>query len=398
MQPGASPPRKRAWCQRTGFPYTQLQCSRGVSAPETASACACGERWRRFNAAGASPPRKLRWLRRVPASLWCFNAAGASPPRETGGSGQPRSDGRRLQCSRGVSAPETETVDAIGGDRARLQCSRGVSAPETSITVSCHARMMSLQCSRGVSAPETRFATTRRPSARCFNAAGASPPRKPAGGHRYDLRQRASMQPGRLRPGNAGGPEGRERPHPGFNAAGASPPRKRNDRRDAPNTDDASMQPGRLRPGNLPGFPHRGRGRLASMQPGRLRPGNVGVPEMTRVVVLLQCSRGVSAPETSERYPATIRGPKLQCSRGRLRPGNFTNHTMTRFVPLGLQCSRGVSAPETHALRGAPVTGPGASMQPGRLRPGNRAAQSGRERLHPGFNAAGASPPRKRRW
>ena len=240
-----------------GLIQTMLQCSRGVSAPETCRPSRpCRHRSPGFNAAGASPPRKPEpAARRGARPFRRFNAAGASPPRKLPVDTDAASLFEALQCSRGVSAPETLSDSSPG-----------------------------------------------RPLLDCFNAAGASPPRKRrrrlalgrAGAH-------ASMQPGRLRPGNS--PRRRSiAPSRGLQCSrgvsapetdvamvgyvdglvklqcsrGVSAPETRHDAGAERCAVPASMQPGRLRPGNAVRHeqPASSRG-VASMQPGRLRPGNM---------------------------------------------------------------------------------------------------------------------------
>ena len=135
----------------------------------------------------------------------------------------------------------------------------------------------------------------------------------------------------------------------------------------------ASMQPGRLRPGNADqGATDAISGNAASMQPGRLRPGNIATAGATASLLALQCSRGVSAPETTERRLRTRRCYRSRFNAAGASPPRKPVEELEDLTGLPmLQCSRGVSAPETRGwlLRGDARDR--ASMQPGRLRPGN---------------------------
>ena len=400
MQPGRLRPGNADDPDIRVLDTAQLQCSRGVSAPETLTDAAISHETRR---ASMQPGRLRPGNVATEERLTLVLQASMQPGRLRPGNvivARITESFSLLQCSRGVSAPETTRCPTRRGASSALQCSRGVSAPETTWTkagrtiagngfnaagaspprkllptVGSEDVTIVLQCSRGVSAPETLVCGLPTCDSNMLQCSrGVSAPETQAATADAASKLQASMQPGRLRPGNTysgnlaftpflllqcsrgvSAPETRPTRFvvvssmQCFNAAGASPPRK----------------PVRVA--------RRAEDERASMQPGRLRPGNTTSSYSVALSDWLQCSRGVSAPETrSSRVFSSSFTVSLQCSRGVSAPETLRVNPGAGIAVL-LQCSRGVSAPET-ATR-----------------------ENGGRLPRPCFNAAGASPPRKRR-
>jgi len=236
-------------------------------------------RIRRGNGAGSSGAR---------SEPVCFNGAAANSPRKpprvaagTATTAHASMEPRRIRRGNVKNGAKDEWVAQL------LQWSRGEFAAETKPYVRQSAGDLELQWSRGEFAAETRLYTTDRGDSTRFNGAAANSPRKR---RRMELERRAPV---------------------GFNGAAANSPRKL-----ARGLEDffghgASMEPRRIRRGNA-GAAVCGVGAgVASMEPRRIRRGNDwSARSRCGAMSGLQWSRGEFAAETPR--PATCR--RSRCS------------------------------------------------------------------------------------